>query len=141
MASHRSMSQDRSSEKASSPGSGTTMTASNYWSSLKSKLVPSTMHTMTYRADHDTRLSRHHSNLSDSEIGTQLDMVIFNNRLDVPSIGSRTDDSPSQSSRCGDHRELEDRDFEAQLDEGDARKQESYGSWRRKESVMAIDCG
>lgn len=93
---------------------------------------------MTYRADHDTRISRHRSNASSVDIGIQLESVIFNNRLDVPSIGSRTDDR-SQSSRCGDHRGLKDQDFEAQLDDTDSSKQESDTIWERKDSVMAVD--
>lgn len=127
------------SEKPSSPDlSG--WTASNCWSSIKTKLVSSTIQTLTYRGDYETRTSRRRSNTSDMEVGMQLDTVIFNNRLDVPSIGSRTDDR-SQSSRCGDHRGLKDREFEAQLDDTDSSKQGSDSAWRRKDSVMAIDSG
>lgn len=74
------------------------------------------------------------------DTGIQLDRVIFNNRLDVPSIGSRTDDR-SLSSRCGDHRGLKDQDFEAQLDESDSSKHGSDDFCQRKDSVMAIDFG
>lgn len=139
MASHGWPSSIRHDEKTSSPDlSG--WTASNCWSSIKTKLVLSTIRTVTYRGDHETRISRRRSDTSDIEVGMQLDTVIFNNRLDVSSIGSRTDDR-SQSSRCGDHRGIEDREFEAQLDDTDSSKQGSDDFWHRKDSVMAIDSG
>lgn len=139
LSSHDWPSSIRHSEKTSSPDvSG--WTASNCWSSIKTNLVMSTIRTSTYRGDYESRISRRRSNASDMEVGMQLDTVIFNNRLDVPSIGSRTDDR-SQSSRCGDHRGLEDREFEAQLDDTDSSKQGSDTFWRRKDSVMAIDSG
>lgn len=95
---------------------------------------------MSYRNDHDTQISRRRTNASDMEMGTQLDIVIFNNRLDVPSIGSRTDDR-SGSSRCGDHPGIDDRDSEAQFHENASTKDDSDGSWRRKDSLMVIDSG
>lgn len=99
------LSPQRRVEKTTRPGSATDGTSSTYWSSLKSIIVPSTMRTFKHRSDLDleTRMSRRRS--EDAELGNQLEAVVFNNRLDVPSIASTGDDR-SRPSRESNHQGL-----------------------------------
>lgn len=103
-------------EKTSRPENDTSKTASSYWSSIKSIMVTSTLRTFPYRTEYETRLSRRGSQWDDPELGQQMEgPVVFNNRLDMPSIGSTTDGRSSRSSREEDHRGLDDEVFDESI--------------------------
>lgn len=87
----------------------TDATTSSYWSSLKSMILTPTLRTFASQTVYDgTRIgsSRRRRRSSDAEMGSNggMDTVIFNNRLDMPSIGSTTDERSRRSSRELDHR-------------------------------------
>lgn len=94
--------------------------ASSCWSSLKSKILLSTMRTTTMRGgDDEPHLSRWSPGGNDIEMGHEPGPVVFNNRLDVPSLRSSSDNRSCSSKDDGGspHRGLSPPDsaFGAQL--------------------------
>lgn len=136
--------------ETSRPGDTSEKTTSSYWSSLKSMVVTSraTMRTFTHRTDYETRPSRRRSHWHDPESGVQMDgPVVFNNRLDMPSIGSTTGGRSSRSSREEDHRGLENAIFDASMESMNVSgttctpmsSKEDDELRERKDSVMQLD--
>lgn len=137
------------------PDQATCATASSYWSSLKSKIVLSTMRTLTMRGD-DEPPNTHRWSLgarapSDVEMGHhgyhhhhQHQLVVFNNRLDVPSIRSSSDNRPC-SSKGGDSRgpSLPDSAFDEQVigDDDDDDDDDDGSSTASSGGAVAVAAG
>lgn len=96
---------------------------SSYWSSMKSIIKFPTIRTITTRGDQQ-----------DIAMGSQVCPVIFNNRLDLPSLRS-TSDNRSCSSIDEYHRGPPAFDVECQFESG---HDETPG---RKDSGAALDWG
>lgn len=91
-------------------------TPASHWSSMKSRLIQTTLRTLTTKPDQEAQLSRPSSE-HDVEMVNPSGPVVFNKRLNVPSIGSRYSEHRSCSSRDGDQRAMSDSAFAEQGDE------------------------
>lgn len=120
------MSQTITDEARRVPLHATDDTSHSYWSSLKSKIALTTVRTIptTVRMDDESQHHHHHSqslhhqygrwrssrageDYNDIELGgsgNQHTPVVFNNRLDVPSIRSSSDNHSRRSSKFEDYR-------------------------------------
>lgn len=99
--------QDRPSRSDQKPAS----TVSTYWESIRSKMTTSTRPaSITAGGAQSSRASPRWRRGRDVELGFDNEPVVFEQRLEVPSLRS-TSDSRSCTSRGGDHRGLSDTEF------------------------------
>lgn len=119
------------------PGS----TVSTYWESIRSKISSTTTrHGSTIAGGlQSSRASRPWRRGRDIELGLSSEPVVFQQRLEVPSLRS-TSDSRSCTSRGGDHRGLSDAEFAHCMEEISSQKGEGDDlADSRKDSIINLE--
>lgn len=99
-------------------------TVSTYWESIRSKITTTTRTGSTIAGGvQSSRASRPWRRGRDIELGFSSEPVVFQQRLEVPSLRS-TSDARSCTSRGGDHRGLSDTEFAHCMEEISSQKGE-----------------
>ncbi|KAG8165907.1 hypothetical protein KVR01_004459 [Diaporthe batatas] len=114
--------------------------ASTYWESIRSKVTTTTRSGSTIaRGLSSPRFSRPWRRGNDIELGFSSEPVVFQQRLEVPSLRS-TSDARSFISRGGDHRGLTDAEFAHCLEQLSSQKgQEDEFTDSRKGSNFTVN--
>ncbi|KAJ0118382.1 hypothetical protein J7T55_009165 [Diaporthe amygdali] len=117
-----------------------TSTISTYWDSIRSKMTTTTRTaSMTAGAMQSSRASRRMRRGRDVGPGFDSEPVVFQQRLEVPSLRS-TSDARSCASRSGDHRGLSDSEFAHCMRELSSSKGQSDElSDNRRDSIVDFD--
>lgn len=115
-------------------------TVSTYWESIRSKVTTTTRPGSTIAGGlQSSRVSRPWRRGRDLELGFSSEPVVFQQRLEVPSLRS-TSDARSCTSRGGDHRGLSDAEFAHCMEEISSQKgQDDDFSVIRKDSTVNSD--
>lgn len=118
------------------PGS----TVSTYWESIRSKITMTTRPGGTMAGGiQSSRASLPWRRGRDIELGFNSEPVVFQQRLEVPSLRS-TSDARSCTSRGGDHRGLSDAGFEHCMEEISSQKDECDDlADSRKDSIINLE--
>ncbi|POS73444.1 integral membrane protein [Diaporthe helianthi] len=114
--------------------------ASSYWESIRSKVTTTTGPDSTIpRGLQSPKYSRPWRRGHDIELGFSSEPVVFQQRLEVPSLRS-TSDERSCNSRDGDHRGLTDAEFVHCMEEVSFQKgQDNNSTHSRKVSTVNIE--
>jgi hypothetical protein len=116
-------------------------TVSTYWESILSKVTTTTTRPGSTIAGglQSSRASRPWRRGHDIELGFSSEPVVFQQRLDVPSLRS-TSDARSCTSRGGDHRGLSDAEFAHCMEEISSQKgQDDDFTDSRKDSDLNLE--
>lgn len=118
------------------PGSS----VSTYWESIRSKITTTTRPGSTIAGGlQSSRASRPWRRGRDIELGFSSEPVVFQQRLEVPSLRS-TSDARSCTSRGGDHRGLSDAEFAHCIEEISSQKGEADDlADSRKDSIINLE--
>lgn len=113
---------------------------STYWESIRSKITMTTRPGSTIAGGlQSSRASRPWRRGRDIELGFSSEPVIFQQRLEVPSLRS-TSDARSCTSRGGDHRGLSDAEFAHCMEEISSQKGEGDDlADSRKDSIINLE--
>ncbi|KAI7787803.1 integral membrane protein [Diaporthe eres] len=113
---------------------------STYWESIRSKLTMTTRPGSTIAGGlQSSRASRPWTRGRDIELGFSSEPVVFQQRLEVPSLRS-TSDARSCTSRGGDHRGLSDAEFAHCMEEVSSQKGEGDDlADSRKDSIINLE--
>lgn len=114
--------------------------ASTYWESIRSKVTTTTRPgSMIARGLPSPRFSRPWRRGNDIELGFSSEPVVFQQRLEVPSLRS-TSDARSCTSRGGDHRGLTDAEWAHCMEEISSQKgQDDDFTDSRKGSTVNLE--
>lgn len=126
-------------ERPAVPDRKASSTVSTYWESIRSKITTTTRAGSTIAGLQSSKASRPWRRGRDIELGFSSEPVVFEQRLEVPSLRS-TSDARSCTSRGGDHRGLSDAEFAHCMEEISSQKGEGDDlADSRKDSIINLE--